>query len=495
MRRSSSSRVFSWIGIGAVAAGLLIAIPNTASAASGLTWGPCGDPDMDAGGFQCSSLTVPKDRKNPKAGTVKLAVVRHPSTGTPEQRIGSLVLNPGGPGGAGTEVVAPIWSQFPDEVKARFDLVSWDPRGVGRSTPALKDCAEPWPDRPATGIVNWAKVATEFQKTLAKANADCQAKNAAIVPFMGTNENVEDLDRLRAALGDEKLTYWGISYGTRIGYIYALKHPEKVRAIVLDGSIDPAGTTLGFAEGGAASDQAFGSFAQAYPKAGAAIQLALAKLNKTTVPLPGGKTLDRWDVIDFVYNSVPQERNYPFLNQFAGALYAAVFGSGEQQATAGEALLPFIAPQPNGNAGGVFSVVNCLDYPGRPTLNQAISAIDTQRRYGPINGPATTTSYALGCSGLTVKPDPVPLLTGPGSNVPLLILGASRDGSTPQMWTGRMSRAFPNSRTVTYAGGLHGTWVASQGDCVNGVANTYVTTLALPAADIGCPNSYQPPTD
>jgi pimeloyl-ACP methyl ester carboxylesterase len=494
VRRTPSSRLAAWIGVGAVAAGVLVSVPAPAAAASTLTWGSCGDAGLDAGGFQCSTLTVPKDRKNPKDGTVRLAVIRHPSTGTPEQRIGSLVLNPGGPGGAGTEVVEPIWAALPDEIKSRFDLVSWDPRGVGRTTPALKGCDAPWPDRPDTGRVNWAKVATAFQKTLAKANAECQAKNADLVPFMGTNENVEDLDRLRAALGDEKLTFWGISYGTRIGYLYALKHPERTRAIILDGSIDPAGTTLGFADGGSASDQAFGVFAQLYPKAAVAIQLSLAKLNTKTVPLPNGTELTRWDVIDFVYNAIAQERVYaPIADQVAGLLYALVFGKGEQQAAAAEAAVGVFARQPNSNAGGVFSVVNCLDYPGRPGLQQAISAINTQRRYGPVNGATTTTSFVLGCSGLSMKPDPVPLIGGQGPDIPLLILGATRDGSTPQMWTARMSRAFPQSRTVTYAGGLHGTWVASNGDCVNSVANTFVTTLALPATDLACPNSYQAP--
>ncbi len=491
--RPSASRLATWISVGAVAAGLLVSVPMTASAAPTLAWGSCGDPDLDAGGFQCATLTVPKDRKSPKAGKVKLAVIRHPSTGTPEQRIGSLVVNPGGPGGSGLQVIAPIWEQMPDEVKARFDLVSWDPRGVGSSTPALKNCASPWPERPATGVVDWAKVTTEFQKTLAKANADCQAANAAIAPFMGTNENVEDLDRLRAALGDEKLTYWGISYGSRIGYVYTLRYPGKVRAIVQDGSIDPAGTTLGFTEAGSASDQAFGFWAQIDPGAAAAIRLVLAELKTRTVPLPGGKTLTRWNVIDFVYGSVGQERNYPVLNQVAAILYETVFGTGDRQQQAAQAALPIVAPEPNSNAGGVFSVVNCLDYPGRPTLQQAIRAVDTQRRYGPVSGPSTTVSFAVGCAGLTLKPDPVPLITGRKPNVPILILGATRDGSTPSLWTVRMSEAFPQSRTVTYAGGMHGTWVSSNGDCVNGVANKYVISLELPATDLACPNTYEPP--
>ena len=495
MRRHPMSRVLSWIGIGAVAAGLLAAVPATASAASTLAWQPCGNDALDSGGFECATLTVPKDRRHPKAGTVTLAVIRHASVGTPDQRIGSLVFNPGGPGGSGVQSILPVWSLVPDEIKARFDLVSWDPRGVGSSVPALSDCETPWPVRPATGPVDWAKVASGFRRTLAEANAQCQAKNAEIVPFMGTNENVADLDRLRAALGESKLTYWGMSYGTRIGYAYAVTYPGNVRAIVLDGSIDPASTTLSLSEGGSAPDQAFGAFADAYPLAGAQIKMVLASLNKATVPLPGGRRLTRWDVIDLIYGGIAQQGSYADISTIAAVYYTTVFGTGEAQAQAAaiaKSLVGVARSQPNSNAGGVFSVVNCLDYAGRPTLRQAVAAITAQRRYGPVNGGSTATAYSLGCSGLTVKPDPIPLITGQGPNVPLLILGASRDGSTIQTWTGRMSQAFPMSRTVTYAGGQHVTWGFAGSDCVDAVANAYVTTLVLPAMDVGCPNAYQP---
>lgn len=495
MRRSRLVGSASLAAVAALLAGFMVAAPSPVSAAPALAWQACGQPDLDAGGFQCASLTVPKDRKHPSKGTFTLAVIRHPSTGTADQRIGSLVFNPGGPGGSGLGAIVGIWPSIPDEIKARFDVVSWDPRGVGASTPALKDCAAPWPVRPATGPVDWSKVASGFQALLGKANAECQAKNAVIVPFMGTNKNVEDLDELRAALGESQLTFWGMSYGTRIGYVYALKYPANVRAIMLDGSIDPAATTIALGEGGAASDQAFGSFANAYPLQAARMQQVLAQLNKRTVPLPGGLRLTRWDVIDTVYGNVAQQSSYTTLAQFADIWFATVFGNGAaQQAAAATAatLAKTFRASPNSNAGAVFSVVNCLDYPQRPTLPEAISAVQTERRYAPVNGGSLTTSYVLGCSGLSMTPDPIPVITGQGSNVPVLILGASRDGSTIQTWTGRMSRAFPMSRTVTYAGGQHVTWTLAGSDCVNAIGNAYLTTLALPAADVGCPNAYKP---
>ena len=115
--------------------------------------------------------------------------------------------------------------------------------------------------------------------------------------------------------------------------------------------------------------------------------------------------------------------------------------------------------------------------------------IEQQVALGPNFGGVLAIQYALGCTGLELDPDPVPTMTGRGSNVPVLVLGASRDGSTVNSWTARMSRAFPRSRTVTYAGGQHVTWAFAGSACVDDVANTYMLTGQLPLADVGCSNS------
>ena len=136
----------------------------------------------------------------------------------------------------------------------------------------------------------------------------------------------------------------------------------------------------------------------------------------------------------------------------------------------------------------MFSVVNCLDYAGRPTVDQMVSSVRDQVRLAPAYGGSLATMFASGCSGLGFEPDPVPVITGDGPRVPVLILGATRDGSTIQSWTARMSRAFPVSRTVTYAGGQHVTWGLADSSCVNDIANAYVIAQTLPAMDVGCPN-------
>jgi pimeloyl-ACP methyl ester carboxylesterase len=473
------------------------ASPMAASSANGATleWAPCTTDALRDSGLECARLSVPMDRESPGGRQFSLALVRHPSTGTAADRIGSLVFNPGGPGGSGLDAVAWTWAVLPDEVRQRFDLVTWDPRGVGASTPALVGCDTPWPDRPATGPVDWAQVVADYRRALTAANRECQQRNAAIIGQLGTVENVEDLDRIRAALGEERLSFWGMSYGTRIGYVYALAHPDRIRALVLDGSIDPAATTRSLAQGGAAPDQAYGPFADVYPAADRQLREVLATLDERPLPLPDGTSLTRWDVRDLVYGQVAQQSAYSFIAEAAGRWHTAIFGSGQQQEAAVQwtmAIRKAVAALPNSNAGGMFSVVNCLDYAGRPTLAQAIGAVRYEDRIGPEYGASLAAMYALGCSGLRVDPDPIPVITGSGPRIGVLVLGATRDGSTIVQWTARMSRAFPESRTVTYAGGQHVTWGLAGSQCVNAIADDYVINGRLPATDRACPNAVPP---
>ena len=266
--------------------------PPSGAGASTLEWSACAEPEL--AGFECGTLTVPLDRADPSGATIDLAVARHRSAGKASQRIGSLVFNPGGPGGSGLESLPTIWRVLPAAAKARFDLVTWDPRGMGASTP-LQDCATISMPLPATGTVDWLSVYADMRMDRAAANARCVAKNATLVAHMGTMEVVNDLDALRAAVGDAKLTYWGMSYGTRIGYSYALRYPEKVRAIVLDGTVDPSSSIVDLATSATARDQALGFFFELWPKAAEQYRRVRAALDERTVALPSGDVMTRWN--------------------------------------------------------------------------------------------------------------------------------------------------------------------------------------------------------
>ncbi len=197
-----------------------------------LVWKSCGD------GSDCAKLTVPLDYEHPDNGkTMKVALLRVRATDR-KQRIGSLLMNPGGPGAPGTEFARDFASILPDEITKRFDIVGFDPRGSGESSPVKCEdnldgvfSADYSPDTPAER----ADLATKLQQ-LAQS---CEARSGDLLPYVSSESTVRDMDRIRQAVGDEKLTYVGYSYGTYLGTLYAKLFPKKVRALVLDGAIDP----------------------------------------------------------------------------------------------------------------------------------------------------------------------------------------------------------------------------------------------------------------
>jgi pimeloyl-ACP methyl ester carboxylesterase len=223
----------------ALIAAMMGAPAPTVAATGTLQWAPCTDSLL--ADFQCTQMHVPMDRREPTGPQFTLLAGRHASTGSATERIGTLVFIPGGPGDSGVSMLPGLWYVLPEELKRRFDLVTWDPRGAGGTTPALRPCAYPRdganPYR--TGAVNWRSWGNEARAQASEFEAACQVENAAIIAHLGTNENASDLDALRAALGEDRLSFWAVSFGTRIGAVYALTFPDRVRAMLLDGPMDP----------------------------------------------------------------------------------------------------------------------------------------------------------------------------------------------------------------------------------------------------------------
>jgi pimeloyl-ACP methyl ester carboxylesterase len=200
-----------------------------------LSWTDCG------GGFQCATAQVPLDYGHPLGRAISLAVVRLPA-GDPAHRVGSLLVNPGGPGGSGFATVRQGGARFPAELRARFDLVGFDPRGVGLSTPvrcfasqaeqqAFFAASPVFPQTPAEDLATI--------RSAAELDRRCQQRNADLLAHMSTADVARDMDLLRQALGDPALSYLGVSYGTYLGTTYANLFPRRVRALVLDGAVEP----------------------------------------------------------------------------------------------------------------------------------------------------------------------------------------------------------------------------------------------------------------
>jgi pimeloyl-ACP methyl ester carboxylesterase len=228
--------------IGLAAAPLVgnVAAPAAAAPASSVQWSPC-----ERGGFQCATVPVPLDYDQPNGPTILLSLIRLPAS-DPSRRIGSLLVNPGGPGGSGVDLVLFAAELFPPELRARFDLVGFDPRGIARSTP-LRCFGTPRQWGPAF----WSQLPLKAQDIDVVAAADgyladaCEQRGGDIIDHMTTADVVRDMDLLRAALGDKQLTFLGFSYGSMLGTTYANLFPDRVRAVVVDGVLDPIAWTTG----------------------------------------------------------------------------------------------------------------------------------------------------------------------------------------------------------------------------------------------------------
>ncbi|WP_406724282.1 alpha/beta fold hydrolase [Streptomyces sp. GD-15H] len=207
-----------------------------------LDWSPC----VQGGEFDCATAKVPLDHNRPGGRTLELAVVKRKATG-PGRRIGTLFFNPGGPGGPGTVQMPQNYEKFPREVRERFDIVSWAPRGIGSSTAvncfAGPEEAAEWNASKPTGFPVGEKERTAFIAAYKDLARRCEQRDPELLRHVSTTDTARDLDLLRQAVGESQLTYQGISYGTILGATYANLFPGKVRAMVLDSNIDPQAWT------------------------------------------------------------------------------------------------------------------------------------------------------------------------------------------------------------------------------------------------------------
>jgi pimeloyl-ACP methyl ester carboxylesterase len=225
---------------GEVAGGSSASVPK-------LTWRPCPDPAQS--GFDCATARVPLDYGKPRGPAIELAVIRHRAT-DPANRIGVLFFNPGGPGGAGTEDLPAFFGLFPKEVRERFDVISWDPRGVGASTAVQCFGSQEAENSFFSEIpFGFFPVGEAQQRAWIRAydrfGQLCGRRNGDLLAHVSTADTARDMDLLRRAVGAKKLNYLGISYGSFLGATYANLFPDKVRAVVLDGNMDPVAYTKG----------------------------------------------------------------------------------------------------------------------------------------------------------------------------------------------------------------------------------------------------------
>lgn len=458
------------------------------TASGSLDWQPCDDPSQ-LPGFDCATLTRPLDRTKPNGKKVHLQVVRLPATGTPQQRIGSLLWNPGGPGLPGSSVAAVGYLLSP-QMRASFDFVTWDPRGTGMSKPLVSKCGFSAAQRPATGNVNWNKVLDKRMQQMESVADRCRKANGDLLQHVGTVDNAYDMDALRKALGEDKVTYWGLSYGTVLLSTYLQLFPDNVRAVISDSSVDPQLSLLEWSQAATATDDSLGFWFETYPQEKSRFTKVLKKLNKQTISLPNGTKYTRWDLLDVIQANVPFSYGWDTVTSVIDNSYNAVFGQGGVRKDALAALQKpkLQSPRQDVNFTPIAPIVVCTDYSQRPGTKLRKNALNNVVRGGPWFGGSEAVANLAVCAGYGKKmADPVPRPKKFGPNIPGLEVHSTRDAETPYAWGVAMARAYRKMRMITLVGGHHANYLLAGSPCVNQYVDEWFLNLTMPAIDQTCP--------
>ncbi|KUI01433.1 hydrolase [Mycolicibacterium acapulense] len=445
---------------------------------------------------ECGMLSVPVDYDEPDGDVARIAMVRFKATG---DKIGSLIINPGGPGESGVEAAASIVGSLPESVRQRFDLVGFDPRGVANSTPALwcnSDAdndrlrAEPQVDYSPEGVAEIEKETKEFVQR-------CEDKmGKEFLANVGTVNVAKDLEAMRQALGDEKLTYLGYSYGTRIGATYAENYPDKVRAMVLDGAVDPnADPTEANVRQAAAFQTAFNDYAAdcaqnpACPlgtdpsKANDVYHSLVDPLVEKPLRTRDPRGLSYSDAIVGTILPLYSPDLWRHLTQ---ALSEMERGAGDTMLALADLYMGRDAQGHYNNSTDVRVAVNCVD---KPAVTDRAKVVEEDRRvreaapfmsYGEFTGHAPLGTCAFWPVPPTSEPHELQVEGLP----PTLVVSTTNDPATPYQAGVELAKQLGGT-LVTFQGTQH-TVVFQGNNCVDDIAANYLVDLTLPPTDTTC---------
>jgi pimeloyl-ACP methyl ester carboxylesterase len=455
------------------------------------SWAGC----ADSPGFECATIQVPLDHDDPTGPTIPIALIRQPAlTSDP---IGSVVFNPGGPGGSGLEYLELAVFGVPPELADRFDLVSFDPRGVGASASVRCDLVR---DDGIHLVGDGDRTAWDELLAEQLAQLDtCTTTPDGIAEYLGTNNAARDLDLIRAAIGDELLTYVGFSYGTRLGATYAELFPDRIRALVLDGAVAPTTDFASLAaDQGAGFDAAFVAFADACDADAdcllqelgptldvvAGVRAEIAEVGSFETDEPG-RLLTPGELDLGIISALYSQAAWPYLAQ---AIYLA---DTQADGTLFQVLADlYLGRQIDGtytNQVEAGSFINCADDADRPDVDAVWSAADAIAVGSEYFGDILRASF--GCVG---TPDPIdPLLLGPAEGAPpILVIGTTGDPATPYEWSVQLAEFLDSAVLYTVEGEGHTAYTSIA--CVTEVVNDYLIDLVVPGDGGSCVDDSDP---
>ncbi|MFJ8826227.1 alpha/beta hydrolase [Streptomyces sp. NPDC102467] len=455
-------------------------------------WRKCGAP-----GFECATLKAPLDYAKPSAGDIDLAVSRKKATG-PGKRLGSLLVNPGGPGGSAVGYLQSYAGiGYPKEVRARYDMVAVDPRGVARSAPVTCLDGKQMDTYTQTDVTpDDSHEKDQLSAAFKKFAAGCETTDRTskrILPHVSTVEAARDMDLVRAAVGDEKLNYVGASYGTFLGATYAGLYPERVGRLVLDGAMDPSLSARDLnREQTAGFETAFTSFAKdcvarsgcplgtgTPDQAGKRLKSFFTTLDRTPLGTgdPDGRKLGEALATTGVIAAMYDEGAWPQLREALTAAMTKKDGAGLLALSDS-----YYERDPDGTYTNLMfanAAVNCLDQPPSFTSAKEVEdALPSFEKASPVFGAGLAWS-SLNCASWPVPPTgEAHRITADGA-APIVVVGTTRDPATPYPWAKALAAQLSSGRLLTYEGDGH-TAYGRGSDCIDGAIDTYLLTGTPP---------------
>jgi pimeloyl-ACP methyl ester carboxylesterase len=456
-----------------------------------VSWQPCSGRSPRS---QCATVTVPLDYLNPAGRTIEVALLKVPATGSDSR---ALLVNPGGPGASGLDFAEYLSSVLGPDARNMYDVVGFDPRGVGQSAPVR--CLT------GTQTTQWYRTdstpdtAQERRTLLNRATAiarGCLNHDPELARNIGSTNTVKDMDIIRQALAQDTLNWFGFSYGTTLGALYAQEFPERVGRMVLDGGVDPRLDAMQLSKGQSdgfqlavrrfAADCARRSdcVASSQPGVLRSINRLLKTLDDSPLRTDGPRRLVQAEALSALFFSMYSTRLWPTLRS---GLRQASRGNGTTLQLLAQLSRDQVGPDRYGsNLASAFYAIACWDFPPTPGVAGLSAAARSWSRGVVVPEMARAMSWGNApCSNWFGHSPVPPQAVSSTTQAPILIIGTQFDPATPYAWSQALSDQLTTSRLLTYRGDGH-TAYGGMNLCVDGITNRYLTTGELPDPGTSC---------
>lgn len=454
-----------------------------------LYWEQCGN-------RECARIDVPLDYAKPDGRTIPIELLKRPAA-DPDQRVGSLLVNPGGPGAPGTTYADQAEYAFSENLRNRFDIIGFDPRGTGSSAPV--DClsddeldeylaADPDPDTPAE-----IKEMTRWSQRIGKG---CATKSPGVAAHVSTVEAARDMDVIRGVLGEDTMSYFGASYGTKLGATYADLFPKKVGRLVLDGAVDLSLSSREQAlQQARGFERAMTSYVDSCVEGGDCylgktrqaglnrISKFLQEVDRAPLSLDNDRKLTQGKAFYGIVAPLYNQEYWPLLDQFLAAAFEGD-GAGLMQLSD-----LYSARNPDGgyadNSSEAIWAINCLDDPSFVPVEQVPAQFADFEQASPTFG--KTFAWGMtGCQGLAVDPPEERAPVDAKGADPILVVGTTRDPATPFEWAEALAQQLDSGVLVKRDGDGH-TGYNQGNSCVDEAVESYLIDGTVPDDDVDCP--------